>query len=160
MGDTGRISPPDLGNGFHEYDRVLRLNLALRRVHGPLDSDAARPATGIAFAALQDENQRMRAALEQRGGDVPRVTEGAVQPSTLVEHPRRQIPVDDPGVCPLCGDVRQRSVCRCGYSWKKRLRKGGAAPGRDPRWDRTVAWFFGSLGALVGLFWLLQPFFR
>ena len=160
MGDTGRISPPDLGNGFHEYDRVLRLNLALRRVHGPLDSDATRPATGVALAALQDENQRLRAALEQRGVEVPRVTEGAVQPSTLVEHPRRQIPVDDPEVCPQCGDVRKESFCRCGYSWKKRLRKGGAAPGRDPLWDKAVTWVFGGIAVLVGLLWLLQPFLR
>ncbi len=159
MGDTGHIIPPNLEGSFHEFDRVLRQNLALRRVHGPLDGDADRPPTGVTLARLQEENQRMRAALERRGIEPPRVTEGAVQPATLVAHPRRHVPVADPKVCPQCGDVRRGRVCRCGYSWAKRLPRGGAG-GKVPTWDASLAWLGGAVVVLAGLLWALQPLFR
>jgi len=159
MGDTGHIIPPNLESSFHEFDRVLRQNLALRRVHGPLDADADRPPTGVTLARLQEENQRMRAALERRGIEPPRVTEGAVQPATLVSHPRRHIPVEDPKVCPQCGDVRRSRVCRCGYAWSNRLRRGGAG-GPPRKLDADLAWTLGALLVLAGLLWALQPLFR
>ena len=159
MAHTGHIIPPNLEGSFHEFDRVLRQNLALRRVHGPLEGDADRPPTGVTLARLQDENQRMRATLERRGIEPPRVTEGAVQPATLIVHPRRHVPVGDPKVCPLCGDLRRGGVCRCGYSWSKRLRRAGGGE-TTPHWDFSFAWTAGALLALAGLLWALQPLFR
>ena len=165
MGETGHLIPPNLESSVHEYDRQQRLNLALRRVHGPLPGDEGRPPTGASLAQLIEENQKLRAALERRGVEVPRVSEGAVQPTTLLAEPRRHIPVSDPKICPLCGAVRkgERRVCRCGYTWMRGLRRGGARrrpsdPG--PRWDYWLAWGLGSIGALVALLWLLQPLFR
>jgi len=159
MGDSGHIIPPNLESSFHEFDRVLRQNLSLRRVHGPLEGDADRSPTGVTLARLHEENQRMRAALERRGIEPPRVTEGAVQPATLVAHPRRHVPVDDPKVCPQCGDLHRGRVCRCGYAWSKGLRRGGTG-GRVPIWDANFAWAAGTALVLAGLFWALQPFFR
>jgi hypothetical protein len=160
MGDSGHIVPPELGTSFHEYDRVLRQNLALRRVHGPLPGGSERPPTGLTLAQLQEENQRLRAGLERRGIEPPRVMEGAVQPTTLVEHARRHIPVADDKICPQCGERRVRWVCRCGYSWARGLRRGGDRGGVAVAWDRIVAWSLGPLAVLLGLFWLLQPLFR
>jgi hypothetical protein len=165
MGDMGHLIPPNLENSFHEYDRQLRLNLALRRAHGPLPGDEGRSPTGASLAQLTEENQKLRAALERRGLEVPRVTEGAVQPTTLLAEPRRHIPGTDPKICPLCGLLRKKEqrVCRCGYSWVRGLRRGGARrrlAHEDPRWDFWLAWGLGSVAALAGLLWLLQPFFR
>ena len=163
MGDMGHLIPPNLEGSFHEYDRQLRLNLVLRRVHGPLPGDEGRPPTGVTAAQLAEENQRLRAALERRGFEVPKVSEGAVQPTTLLAEPRRHIPVSDPKVCPLCGALRKGNVCRCGYAWLRGLRRGGVRrrlPAGGPRWDYWLAWGFGSVAALAGLLWLLQPFFR
>lgn len=164
MGETGHLIPPNLESSFHEYDRQLRLNLALRRVHGPLPGDEARPPTGLPLAQLVEENQKLRAALERRGVTVPKVSEGAVQPTTLLPVPRRHIPVSDPKVCPLCGALWKgwQSVCRCGYAWMGGLRRGGARrfSESEPRWDVGLAWAVGSLAVLTGLLWLLQPLFR
>jgi hypothetical protein len=160
MGATGHIVPPELGNSFHEYDRVLRQNLALRRVHGPLDGDAGRPPTGAPLTVLREENERMRVALEKRSLEAPRVSEGAVQPTTMLDRPRRHIPVPDAKVCPQCGELRAKSVCRCGYSWAPRLRRGGIRTGGFPTWDSALGWLAGGLGMLVVLFWLLQPILR
>jgi hypothetical protein len=163
MGDMGHLVPPNLENSFHEYDRHLRLNLALRRAHGPLPGDEGRPPTGATAAQLADENQKLRAALERRGLEVPKVREGAVQPTTLLAEPRRHIPVFDPKVCPQCGALRKGRVCRCGYTWMLGLRRGGARSRlarHPPRWDAGLAWGLGSIAALAGLLWLLQPFFR
>ncbi|MBI5488575.1 MAG: hypothetical protein HY905_14675 [Deltaproteobacteria bacterium] len=161
MGDAGHIVPPELGSSFHEYDRVLRQNLALRRVHGPLPGEADRPPTGLTLAVLQEENQRLRTSLEKRGLEPPHVTEGAVQPTTMIPHARRHVAVDDPKICPQCGDHRKKSAtCRCGYSWAGGLRRGGGSPrGRMP-WDAWLAWGTGAIAVLVGLFWLLQPLIR
>ncbi|MBI5501043.1 MAG: hypothetical protein HY907_12430 [Deltaproteobacteria bacterium] len=160
MPDAGHIVPPELGSSFHEYDRVLRQNLALRRVHGPLPGEADRPATGLTLAALQEENQRLRAGLEKRGLELPHVTEGAVQPTTMTPHARRHVPIDDPQVCPQCGDRKRGSDCRCGYSWARGLRRGGGSPpGRLP-WDAWLAWGVGTVVVLKCAFWLLQPLFR
>ena len=160
MSDTGHIVPPDLGSSFHEYDRVLRQNLALRRVHGPLEGEGDRPATGLSLAALQEENQRMRAALEKRGIEPPRVTEGVVQPATLVAHGRRHVPVDDPKICPQCGDWKIGHTCRCGYGWARGLRRGGEKRRARLPWDSRMAWGGGTIAVLLGLLWLLQPLFR
>lgn len=165
MGDMGHLIPPNLEGSFHEYDRQLRLNLALRRVHGPLPEDAGRAPTGLPLAQLLEENQKLRAALERRGLEAPKVTEGAVQPTTLLADPRRHIPVIDAKVCPLCGALRrkQQRVCRCGYGWARGLRRGGARrrlPDAGRGWDYWLTWGLGSVAALAGLLWLLQPFFR
>ncbi|MBN1772554.1 MAG: hypothetical protein JXB32_14890, partial [Deltaproteobacteria bacterium] len=77
MGDTGHLIPPTLESSFHEYDRQLRLNLALRRAHGPLPGDEERAPTGATPAQLSEENQKLRAALKRRGLEAPKVTEGA-----------------------------------------------------------------------------------
>ncbi len=163
MGDMGQLIPPKLESSFHDYDRQLRLNLALRRAHGPLPGDEGRAPTGVPQAQLAEENQKLRASLQRRGLEVPKVSEGAVQPTTLLAEPRRHVPVFDPKVCPLCGALRKGQVCRCGHTWMRGLRRGGARrrlPDGGPRWDYWLAWGFGSVAALAGLFWLLQPFFR
>lgn len=181
MARVARIAPLDLENGFHAYDRVLRENLALRKVHGPLDGDADRPPTGAPPGVLVAQNARMREALERRGVPIPRVHEGSVQPTSLLASPRWHIPADDPEVCSSCGARSRERVCGCG-----RILRGGPAPrpgwwyrhfgsaatGRstmpDPwapfrpavRWDVAIAWLAGVPIVLVCLFWLLQPAFR
>lgn len=181
MPGTGRIAPMDLESDFHNYDRVLRQNLALRAVHGPLDTDAGRPPTGVPATRLADENARMRAALERRGAPIPRAPEGAVQPTSLLVRPRWHIPADDPKVCPSCGDRARGRVCGCGQilqggpaprpRWWSRVGAGGEH-GRttlpDPttpyrprrRWDYALAWVAGTAAVVMLAIWFLQPVFR
>lgn len=176
-----RIAPPDMESRFHSYDRALGENLALRAVHGRLESDDGRAPTGAPLGVLVDENARMRAALERRGVPLPRAPAGAVQPTELLEPPRRHVPSTDPAACPACGTPGSGGVCRCGY-----IRGGGPAPrpsrlrrrlalagiGRttlpEPHapfrpkigWDYVLAWVIGIKGIALLTLWAFGAFLR
>ena len=47
MGDMGYIVESDRETAFRMYDRALRINRALRAVHGPLEGDEGRSPTGV-----------------------------------------------------------------------------------------------------------------
>jgi len=178
MPGVARIVPPDLESPFHAYDRALRQNLALRRARESSGLSAASAPSGAPLAAVTEENARMRAAIEKAGLPVPRVSEGAVQPTALIDPPRWHIPADDPKVCPTCGERSAGRVCRCGHiladgpaptpGWWYRHVAGGVrarttlpdprSPFRpEVRWDRLLAWTLGIPAFLVGILWFLQP---
>jgi hypothetical protein len=176
MRGRGHVVQPNLESEFHAYDRLLRENLALRRLHGPLDGDEARPPTGLPRAALAEENARLREALARRGVRPPSVAEGPVQPTEALAEPRRHVPVGDPTACPVCGEPATSRVCRCGFVRPKRSARRPYAeppplpvprpslpppvPQRPLRWDLVLAWLVGVPVVLAGALWLLQPILR
>jgi hypothetical protein len=164
MGSHGYLDPPNTESEFHRFDRLERENRALRALHGPLDTDAGRPPTGVPARRLREENDRIRAALAKRGVSLPEVPAGSVQPTDRLPDARRHLLDEEAAAaaCIQCGRPRSPRVCACGYVFSP----AGRAPVRmiedppDPSWDRFLAGLAVVPAVLAGLLWLLQPLFR